>query len=282
MTSLTDIVRNKVSEVLTNKKKEMSGALIDKIHPDINVRYNSVNVIVGKQGQGKTVIALEEIIKISLLRTHHLLIFVTKDGSESDRSFLALKELIEPQLPIITVSETDAQKTIEKLIDRKNEYYKIKNNNLEDKLDDPELNITQSEIDDLFDDLHIDSFDSKYLHTLVLFDDISNSKLFANETSYFSQLLRRCRHTNITYFLLIQGWKGLKPHIKNEITTLFIFPCFNRQQLRYIYGQSASNMCFDDFYEQYEQIMTVKTNYPDTHPYLVVQVVDGGDTFIQM
>ena len=204
MTSLTDIVRNKVSEVLTNKKKEMSGALIDKIHPDINVRYNSVNVIVGKQGQGKTVIALEEIIKISLLRTHHLLIYVTKDGSESDRSFLALKELIEPQLPIITVSETDAQKTIEKLIDRKNEYYKIKNNNLEDKLDDPELNITQSEIDDLFDDLHIDSFDSKYLHTLVLFDDISNSKLFANETSYFSQLLRRCRHTNITYFLLIQ------------------------------------------------------------------------------
>ena len=86
----------------------MSGAFIDKVHPEINVRYNSVNVIVGKQGQGKTVIALEEIIKIALMDTHHLLVYVTKDGNESDRSFLALKSLIEPRLPIITISESSA------------------------------------------------------------------------------------------------------------------------------------------------------------------------------
>lgn len=280
--SLNDIVKDKVNEVLTSKKKDMSGAFINKIHPEINVRYNSVNVIVGKQGQGKTVIALEEVIKISLMNTHHLLIYVTKDGSESDRSFTALKSLIEPHLPIITVSETDAEKAIEKIIKAKNEYYIIKNNHLEDKLRDPKLNITESEIDMLFDTLHVDDFNKKYLHTLVLFDDISNSKLFANETSYFSQLLRRCRHTNMTFFLLIQGWKGLKPHIKNEITTLMIFPCFNKQQLRYIYSQSASNLCFDDFYEKYENIMSLKTEYPDTHPYLVIQVIDGGETFIQV
>lgn len=280
--SLNDIVKDKVNEVLTSKKKDMSGAFINKIHPEINVRYNSVNVIVGKQGQGKTVIALEEVIKISLMNTHHLLIYVTKDGSESDRSFTALKSLIEPHLPIITVSETDAEKTIEKIIKAKNEYYIIKNNHLEDKLRDPKLNITEGEIDMLFDTLHVDDFNKKYLHTLVLFDDISNSKLFANETSYFSQLLRRCRHTNMTFFLLIQGWKGLKPHIKNEITTLMIFPCFNKQQLRYIYSQSASNLCFDDFYEKYENIMSLKTEYPDTHPYLVIQVIDGGETFIQV
>ena len=43
----------------------MSGAFIDKIHPEINVRYNSVNVTYGKQEQEKTMIALEEVIKIS-------------------------------------------------------------------------------------------------------------------------------------------------------------------------------------------------------------------------
>lgn len=279
---LNEIVKNKVNEVLTNRKNDMSGAFIEEIHPDINVRYNSVNVIVGKQGQGKTVIALEEIIKIALMRTHHLLIYVTKDGCESDRSFLALKSLIEPYLPILTIKEDDAQKVIEKILKSKNEYYAIKNNNLENMLKDPQLNITDKEIDELFDVLHIDGFDNKYLHTIVLFDDISNSKLFSNETSYFSQLLRRCRHTNMTFFLLIQGWKGLKPHIKNEITTLFIFPCFNKQQLRYIYSQSASNLCFDDFYEKYSQIMQLKTVESDTHPYMVIQVIDGGETFIQV
>lgn len=282
MSSLNDIVKDKVYEVLTSKKSVMSGAFIDKIHPEINVRYNSVNVIVGKQGQGKTVIALEEVIKISLMNTHHLLVYVTKDGNESDRSFIALKSLIEPRLPIITISESAAENVIDKIIKAKNEYYSIKNNHLEDKLDDPQLNITQSDINKLFDTLHINDFHHQYLHTLVLFDDISNSKLFSNETSYFSQLLRRCRHTNMTFFLLIQGWKGLKPHIKNEITTLMIFPCFNKQQLRYIYSQSASNLCFDDFYEKYEQIMSLKTEYPDSHPYMVIQVVDGGETFIQV
>lgn len=51
-------VRKRVSEILNNQKNDMVGAFIEDIHPDINVKYNSVNVIVGKQGQGKTVIAL--------------------------------------------------------------------------------------------------------------------------------------------------------------------------------------------------------------------------------
>ena len=40
--------------------------MIAPIHKDIITKYNSVNVIVGKQSLGKTVTALEEIIKIQL------------------------------------------------------------------------------------------------------------------------------------------------------------------------------------------------------------------------
>ena len=94
-------------------------------------------------------------------------------------------------------------------------------------MDDPDLKITPEETQGILNALYVDNFDYDFLHTIVLLDDISNSKLFANESSYFSQLIRRCRHTNFSFFLLIQGWKGLKPHIKNEISTLFIFPCFN-------------------------------------------------------
>ncbi len=280
--NFAQIVREKVNATLNNQKNEMVGAFIEEIHPDINVKYNSVNVIVGKQGQGKTVIALQEIFKIGIMNTHHLLIYVTKDGNESDRSFLALKPLIEPYIPILTVSENDAQKTIENIIQKKNEYYKIKRNNLVDSLNDPDLKISPDETQDIFDKLYIDGFDYDYLHTIVLFDDISNSKLFSNESSYFSQLIRRCRHTNFSFFLLIQGWKGLKSHIKNEISTLFIFPCFNKQQLHYIYSQSATNLDFDEFYAEYYKIMQIKTKYPNSHPYLVIQVADGGDTFAEL
>ena len=212
---------------------------------------------------------MEEIIKLGLLGTHHLLIYVTKSGDENDLSFQSLKKLL--KIPYVTVSEKDAQNYIEELIAAKNLYYLIRREHLEDKID-------ENQKQDMFDVLHIDDFSKEFLHTVVLFDDISNNKLFSSEESYFSQQIRRCRHTNMTYFLLIQGWKGIKPHVKNEITTLFIFPCFNRQQLRFIYGQSASNLEFEEFYDRYRDMVAYKNNNPDSHPYMVVQVTDGGET----
>ena len=264
-------IRGVVNDTLNSKKEVTSNALIKCIHPDIHVRYNSVNVIVGKQSLGKTVVALEEIIKISLLGTHHLLVYVTKNGDENDLSFQSLKHLL--KMPYVTISEKESKPFIEELIAAKNLYYQIRREHLEDK-------IAPEQMEALFDVLHVDDFDKQTLHTLVLFDDISNNKLFSSEESFFSQQIRRCRHTNITYFLLIQGWKGIKPHVKNEITTLFIFPCFNRQQLHFIYSQSASTLSFDEFYQLYQQMVQCKNNNPDSHPVMIVQVTDCGDTFI--
>ena len=125
------------------------------------------------------------------------------------------------------------------------------------------------------------NFEKEYLHTIVLFDDISNSKLFSSEESYFSQQIRRCRHTNISYFLLIQGWKGLKPHVKNEITTLYLFPGFNKQQMRYIYSQAGTNLEFETFYKYYKEMTMMKKQHPDEYPFMLVQVTGGGETFIR-
>ena len=212
--------------------------------------------------------------------------YVTKNGDENDKSFQSLKHLI--KIPYVTVSEKDSVEFIKTIIAEKNLYYLILREHLED-------NIINEQRDDLFKILHISNFNKEFLHTLVLFDDISNSKLFSSEESFFSQQIRRCRHTNITYFLLIQGWKEsffsqqirrcrhtnvIKPHIKNEITTFFIFPCFNKQQLRFIYSQSASNLDFDEFYNLYREILSNKNINPDSHPYMIINCTEGGDTFI--
>ena len=264
-------IRKKIQAKLNAKKSDNKGAMIDKIHPEINTRYNSVNVIVGKQSLGKTVIALEEIIKIGYMNTHHLLIYVTKDGEENDRSWLTLKGLIE--LPVVLVSEENAQECVTELIEAKSLYYKIRRERTKNTID-PQLK------EDLFDTLQVENFEKPFLHTIILFDDISNSKLFSSEESFFSQLLRRCRHNNLTFYLLIQGWKGIKPHIKNEITTLYIFPGFNKQQMRYIYSQSASNLDFNDFYSIYKDVCELRKKNPDEHPILIVQVTEGGDTIL--
>ncbi len=265
-------VSRRIQAKLKAKQYDNSGSFIAEIHPEIQTKYNSVNVIVGKQSLGKTVTALEEIIKISYLNTHHLLIYITKNGEENDRTWLALKSMIE--LPILLVSEKNAEKCVQELLAAKSLYYKIRTERLKDK-------VSQEQKDDLFDVLKVENFEKKFLHTILLFDVISNSKLFSSEESFFSQLLRRCRHTNVTFFLLIQGWKGVKPHIKNEITTLYIFPGFNKQQIRYIYSQSASCYDFNEFYEEYCKVTKIKRQDPDEHPILIVQCTDGGKTYIK-
>ena len=268
-TSLENMVKNHVMNTLKNYAMDTNENLISEIHPEVTIRLNSVNVIVGKQSSGKTVIALKEIIKLGVLNTHHLFVYVTKDGNESDQTFLALKPLL--MIPYVVVSEKDAVEFMKEIISAKNLYNLVKREKLCDQLNEQQK-------EDMFDVLKIKDFNKEVLHTIVLFDDISNNKLFSSEESYFSQQIRRCRHTNISYFLLIQGWKGLKPHIKNEITTLFIFPCFNKQQLRYIYSQSASNLDFEEFYEYCRQMLIMKNKNPESHPYLIVQVTDGGET----
>ncbi len=265
-------VRRKIQAKLSAKKDDNSGALISEIHEQILTRYNSVNVIVGKQSLGKTVVALEEIIKISYLDTHHMLVYVTKDGEENDRSWNTLKGLIE--MPILLVSEENAEACIDELIAAKSLYYKVRRDRTKNILD-------KRQKQDLFDTLQVDNFEKSFLHTLILFDDISNSKLFSSEESFFSQLLRRCRHNNLSFYLLIQGWKGIKPHIKNEITTIYIFPGFNKQQVRYIYSQSSSYLDFEDFYKVYQDVNKKKREHPDEHPLLIVQCTEGGETYIR-
>ena len=272
-TSLENMVKTHVMNTLKTYPMDANESLISEIHPEVSIRLNSVNVIVGKQSSGKTVIALKEIIKLGVLNTHHLFVYVTKDGKESDKTFLALKPLL--MIPYVVISENEAVDFIKDMISAKNLYNLIKRENLCDKIDDQQK-------EDMFQILAINNFDKNILHTIILFDDISNSKLFSSEESYFSQLIRRCRHVNISFFLLIQGWKGLKSHVKNEISTLFIFPCFNKQQLHYIYSQSASNLSFDEFYEMYTKILKQKTEDNESHPYMIIQVSEGGDTSIEL
>ena len=60
-----NIINDVVKETLYNNISSNNGSLISDIHEDILVKYNGVNVLYGKQSSGKTVLALQEIIKIN-------------------------------------------------------------------------------------------------------------------------------------------------------------------------------------------------------------------------
>ena len=60
-----DTLDNMIDYCLYKNKPKLTQELINEIHPDINVPYNSLNIAVGRQRSGKTQTIIREIIKIS-------------------------------------------------------------------------------------------------------------------------------------------------------------------------------------------------------------------------
>ena len=225
---------------------------LSKIHPDINCYYNSVNVFVGRQGAGKGVQALTEIIKISKVSpTTHLLLYVSKYGTESDKTFESMKHLI--QIPIIYVKykddenkDKDCVQVFSKIQCYKRLYEEIKNKHLEDKIEDDQR-------EELFEVLHIKSFDAPTLHTLILFDDVANNPLI-QKNGFFAEMLGVCRHIHCSFFLTIQFWKSITTEIKANVSSIFIFGLYSKQQLHVMLYQIPTHYSFEEIYECYKSL----------------------------
>ena len=232
---------------LNTNNKNINDSLISKIHDEINVYYNSVNIFVGKQGSGKTLSAIKEIIKISqVCPITHLLVYITKTGNKIDPTFESLKQLI--NIPIEYVKEDEAEQYMKSLLAYKQLYKTIINDGLEDEIIDEQR-------DEIFDVLHVNDFNNENLHTLILLEDIANNKkLLGNEKSYFNHLMTTCRHNHLSFFLNVQFWKSLSSTIKSNVSTVFIFGTFSKQQLHYILYQIPLNIAFDELYNMYHKL----------------------------
>lgn len=232
-----------VNSILNNElNKDTSNKLINIIDDDINFKYNSFNICIGKQGTGKTTSILKELIKLSLKDGtpitnfgYHLIIYVSNNSS--DDTFNNLYKYI--NIPIVKTDYEHLDKQFEQLIKLKDEYNKMVDGKI-------------PENDEILQYLYIDDFSLKRLHTLILMDDAAF--VLKSENSKWNKWLCQLRHLNTTVFMCIQIWKSINASLKSQITSIQLFPGYSRQQVNYIYNQICVDMKFDDFYELYTKI----------------------------
>ena len=217
--------------------KDTSNKLISYIDKDINFKYNSFNICIGKQGTGKTTSILKELIKLSMknIDSYHLIIYVSNNSS--DDTFNNLYKYI--NIPIVKTDYEHLDKQYEQLIKLKDIYNKMIDGEIEN-----DKNILET--------LYIDNFNLKRLHTLILMDDAAF--VLKNEKSKWFKWLCQLRHLNTTIFMCIQIWKSINPSLITQITSIQLFPGYSRQQVNYIYNQICVDMKFDDFYDLYVKI----------------------------
>ena len=213
--------------------------------PGTNTYVNSVNVFVGRQRTGKTYSAIKEIIKIT--RTHpetHLLVYINKDGKPSDDTFERTKELI--NCSIIYVSYDNMVDYLQQLLQYKYTYNRIKDLHLEQEL-------PQKHMNELSENLGIEDLEKDYLHTLIMLEDATQF-MKSKGADYVNDLMTKCRHIQCSFFVIIHYWKALSTNLKSNLSTIYIFNGYSKQQFSYILYQINVNASMNTLYEQYQSL----------------------------
>ena len=221
---------------------------IQKIDDQINFKYNSFNIYIGKQGTGKTTSILKELIKLSNIKNdYHLIIYVS--DTESDDMFNRLKYYI--NIPIVKTDYQNLNQQFEQLIKFKDIYNKMFDGEI------PKNN-------DILNMLYIKDFNKDRLHTFILMDDAA---FVLNKENEWFKWLCQLRHLNCTVALCIQIWKSINPSLKSQITSINIFKGYSRQQLNHIYHQIAVDVDFNEFMRIYNKL--------DYRNKLIIDCVEG-------
>ena len=83
--NLEQIVNQEIAQKLAENSDKLDQSRISIIHPEIFLKYSSVNIFCGRQGKDKSLTIAKEIIKLSKVPSNvHLMIYVNKEGRVDD------------------------------------------------------------------------------------------------------------------------------------------------------------------------------------------------------
>ena len=115
-----------IDECIRHNQHNINKERLTPIHDRVHVFYNSVNVLCGSQGSGKTFTSMKEAIRISRTSPEtHLLIIICKDENSTDPTVETLKPLL--NIPVVYVTEDDAVDYVKNLLLYKRFYDLVKN-----------------------------------------------------------------------------------------------------------------------------------------------------------
>jgi hypothetical protein len=238
------IVNRKIHRVLNGIDKE--DQLQSIIHPELDFRRNSINLLISRRGVGKTFTVMKELIKLSELPEcggYNMFLYIT--DKSNDNTVNELIKLIKLKTKIVHYS--DALEVLKDIMSAKSAYEQIISKNLEQK-------ITDTSKEDILSTLCMDDFLDYVPHTAILLDDAMNV-LKDPKYKLLRDLLFQNRQPKFTIFICVQDAFGIPPSIKRNIDTAFIFAGFtDKTMFGMMVKQLGSPMNSADLWEKYNRL----------------------------
>ena len=102
-----------------------------EVDPEVNIYYNTLNLFLGQRGSGKTFNCFNEMAAICRVPNNKYHLFIYVSNNPNDETYKRFKLLITQ--PIVQIKYDEAEAFIQKIIDYKQDYDKIKEKHLEGK-----------------------------------------------------------------------------------------------------------------------------------------------------
>ena len=90
----------KVKEILEkhNRKVDLTNEIQTEIDPNVYFNRNSVNLLVGKKGSGKTYNVFREVLKLNYIKNHHYTKMLYVTSNPEDNTYQRFESLL--KIPI--------------------------------------------------------------------------------------------------------------------------------------------------------------------------------------
>ena len=231
----TDI--NKQINSIINKELNTSSVnkFISKVHEDLDLRYNSLNIVVGRPGTSKTTLFMKTMMKLNYYPNNfHLIIYVS--NNESDDTFLKLKQYI--NIPIVQITYDNILDTFVQLIQTKEEYWEAHRNK------------DEGLIEELGRQLYVKSPFPFNIQTMIFMDDAVG---VVKKKSPWTKFLTQLRHLQCSFWLNLHFFsaEAFDSDLKPQLTSLYLSSGIPHDKLSYAYRQINSGATKNEFLEKY-------------------------------
>ena len=276
-------LNNQVDELL-NEYIVNHDEVQNNINDEILFKYNSVNLIIGKRGSGKTHMVMREALKIALMSKYiwnhdqyiitptYTQIFYVTDKVRDDTFNKFAQFIQDTGVSLTWVNTEDAAKVIrllaiskaiisdpQSIAEKMNFARKAFNIQRTDAVRENHTEEAEARASDDIEaakaSLNMQPtmsplFEKPYIpHTLIIFDDCIG--LFKKDTP-LSKLLYENRQSRITYCLLLQDVQGISPSMKANIDSLVVFGGFPKSKWNILMYQMPA--CDDFTYDNYVKL----------------------------
>ena len=231
-----------------SKDKDLTHDLQTEINPEVFFRRNSVNLLVGKKGSGKTYNVFRELLKLREVPDH----LYTKLIYVSDKPWDRTYDLVKEYLPLVVqkVPYSEAVTVIKEVAEAKNAAHEIVEEGIKkDEIDDEAVKHIESALGSELNDTN------EIYHTAVLLDDCQDR--FAKRTPQNQELWRLLfenRQPKITYFLTMQDPKGIDSSLKENLDSAWLFGGFSAWKFRYLLRSIQNDFQPEELWEIYNEL----------------------------